>query len=105
MLRLLREDERLVSRVKEIAGELEAQTERGEQWKLRRGEPYRAPAGVVEVEVEVRNQATEVEQGPMEALLRFNSTRLAKVLVLAGVLGLFVALAGWWRHVGRRSQP
>ena len=31
-------------------------------------------------------QAAEVEQGPMDALLRFNG-KLAKVLVLAGVLG------------------
>ena len=50
VLRFLCEDQRLVSRVKEIARELEVQAKRGEQWKLRHGEPYRAPARVVEVE-------------------------------------------------------
>jgi len=86
VLRLLREDERLESQVKELAEELEVQAERGEQWKLRQGEPYRAPTGVVESDVELRDQAADEQQGPMDGLLRFNG-RLARVLVAAGVLG------------------
>lgn len=81
LVQLLREDQRLVSDVKELVQQLEAQAR---QARTCEGEPYRVQAGLVEVGL--ADQAEGDERGQMEELRRLNS-RLSKALVLAGVLG------------------